>query len=146
MKFYEFPIYYHYMVIYSTTNDKPVIGEIVKWDFVKCWQKGILCIEGRPKNSSYCVGVEYSSQANPANPHFFGSAPLPRWFLGGSGVLFNFAIVYYYVMMMVKEIYTEIYYIAQRRLFEINWKKFLRSGSVETRTGRGRAFAPSSHN
>lgn len=68
------------------------------------------------------MGVEYSSQANPANPHFFGSAPLPCWFLGGSGVLFNFAIVYYYVMMMVKEIYTEIYYIAQRRLFEINWK------------------------
>ena len=36
VKFYEFPIYYHYMVIYSTTNDKPVLGEMRKWDFVKC--------------------------------------------------------------------------------------------------------------
>ena len=36
VKFYEFPIYYHYMVIYPTTNDKPVIGEMREWDFVKC--------------------------------------------------------------------------------------------------------------
>ena len=112
------------MVIYSTTNDKPVIGEMRKWDFVKCWQKGILCIKGRPKNSSYCVAVEYSSQANTANPHFFGLTPLPCWFLGGSGVLFIFAIVYYYVMMLAKEIYTEIYYNALRKIWK-NWKNSL---------------------
>ena len=66
------------MVIYSTTNDKPVLGEMRERDFVKCRQKGVLCITTKtPKNSSSCVSVEYSSQANAANPHFFGSRPPP---------------------------------------------------------------------
>ena len=37
--------------------------------------KGHCMYRGRPKNSSSCVAVEYTSQANPANPHFFGSRP-----------------------------------------------------------------------
>ena len=75
MKFYEFPIYYYYMVIYSTTNDKPVLGEIVKMGLCQMLTKGHCMHRGRPKNSSSCVSVEYSSQANTANPHFFGFHP-----------------------------------------------------------------------
>ena len=63
------------MVIYSTTNDKPVLGEIVKMGLCQMLTKGRSVYRGRPKNSSYCVAVEYSSQANTANPHFFGSHP-----------------------------------------------------------------------
>ena len=37
--------------------------------------KGHCMYRGRPKNSSSCVSVEYSSQATTANPHFFGSHP-----------------------------------------------------------------------
>ena len=73
MKFYEFPIYYYYMVIYSTTNDKPVLGEIVKMGLCQMLTKGHSMHNG--ENPSSCVSVEYSSQANPANPHFFGSHP-----------------------------------------------------------------------
>lgn len=37
--------------------------------------KGHSIYRGESKNSSSCVTVEYSSQANTANPHFFGSTP-----------------------------------------------------------------------
>ena len=63
------------MVIYSTTRDKPVLGEIVKMGLYQMLTKGHCMYRGRPKNSSSCVSVEYTSQANPANPHFFGSRP-----------------------------------------------------------------------
>ena len=63
------------MVIYSTTRDKPVLGEIVKMGLCQMLTKGHSMYRGRPKNSSSCVSVEYSSQANPANPHFFRLHP-----------------------------------------------------------------------
>ena len=74
------------MVIYSTTNDKPVLGEIVKMGLCQMLTKGhCMHNDGKLlktppvacqwKNSSYCVSVEYPSQANTANPHFFGSHP-----------------------------------------------------------------------
>lgn len=65
------------MVIYSTTNDKPVLGEIVKMGLCQMLTKGHSMYRGRLKNSSSCVTVEYSSQANTANPHFFGFHPPP---------------------------------------------------------------------
>ena len=63
------------MVIYSTTRDKPVLGEIVKMGLCQMLTKGHSMYRGRPKNSSSCVSVEYTSQANPANPHFFRFRP-----------------------------------------------------------------------
>ena len=63
------------MIIYSTTRDKPVLGEIVKMGLCQMLTKGHCMYRGRPKNSSSCVSVEYSSQANPANPHFFRFHP-----------------------------------------------------------------------
>lgn len=63
------------MVIYSTTRDKPVLGEIVKMGLCQMLTKGHCMYRGRPKNSSSCVSVEYSSQALHTNPHFFGSRP-----------------------------------------------------------------------
>ena len=134
MKFYEFPIYYHYMVIYSTTNDKPVLGEMWKWDFDETWQKGILCIT--PKNSSSCVSVEYPSQANPANPHFFGSHPPLDIFWR---VVYNYFCCYFilafgrrlYLMKILKFI------IMLLRKIE----KILHSGRWKICTGGVRAFA-----
>ena len=75
MKFYEFPIYYYYMVIYSTTNDKPVLGEMRKWDFVKCWQKVILCIEGDRKTPP--VECQWNTRLKPPaqTPIFSVSTP-----------------------------------------------------------------------
>ena len=63
------------MVIYSTTRDKPVLGEIVKMGLCQMLTKGHCMYRGRPKNSSSCVSVEYSSQATTANPHFFRFHP-----------------------------------------------------------------------
>ena len=63
------------MVIYSTTRDKPVLGEIVKMGLCQMLTKGHCMYRGRPKNSSSCVSVEYTSQANTANPHFFRLRP-----------------------------------------------------------------------
>ena len=63
------------MVIYSTTRDKPVLGEIVKMGLCQMLTKGHCMYRGRPKNSSSCVSVEYTSQATSTNPHFFGSRP-----------------------------------------------------------------------
>ena len=51
MKFYEFPIYYHYMVIYSTTNDKPVLGEIVKMGLCQMLTKGHCMYNGKPRKT-----------------------------------------------------------------------------------------------
>lgn len=97
------------MVIYSTTNDKPVIGEMWERDFVKTRQKGILYITAKtPKNSSSCVSVEYSSQATSTNPHFFGSTPLPRWFLGGSG---RFIYYCYNIILLWTELQFDFHYV-----------------------------------
>ena len=63
------------MIIYYTTRDKPVLGEIVKMGLCQMLTKGHCMYRGRPKNSSSCVSVEYSSQAYTANPRFFGSRP-----------------------------------------------------------------------
>ena len=46
------------MVIYSTTRDKPVLGEIVKMGLCQMLTKGHSVYRGRPKNSSSCVSVE----------------------------------------------------------------------------------------
>lgn len=95
VKFYEFPIYYHYMVIYSTTNDKPVLGEIAKMGLCQILKRCILCITTKtPKNSSSCVSVEYPSQATSTNPHFFGFPPPSVYFYAGSGVLFIFIVMF----------------------------------------------------
>ena len=52
--------------------------------------KGRSVYRGEVKNSSSCVGVEYSSQATTANPHFFRFPPPLCWFLGLGVYLFNF--------------------------------------------------------
>ena len=63
------------MVIYYTTRDKPVLGEMWEWDFVKCWQKGILCIEGDWKTPP--VACQWNTHLKPPaqTPIFFGSRP-----------------------------------------------------------------------
>ena len=65
------------MVIYSTTNDKLVLGEMRKWDFVKYRQKGILCIEGDRKTPP--VAWRWNTRLKPTlqTPIFSVSAPLP---------------------------------------------------------------------
>lgn len=93
------------------------------------------------KNSSSCVTMEYSSQANTANPHFFGSAPLPRWFLGRLDNLFIFVAILYWLGGVV--IWFPLCYnkMLLRKNWK-NWKKICPAKIVETRTGRGRAFDP----
>ena len=63
------------MVIYSTTRDKPVLGEIVKMGLCQMLTKGHSMYRGGLKNSSSCVSVEYTSQATSTNPHFFRFPP-----------------------------------------------------------------------
>ena len=80
------------MVIYSTTRDKPVLGEIVKMGLCQMLTKGH-CI----KNSSSCVSVEYTSQANPANPHFFRFAPPLLTFLDFRCIIIFPRFLYWYL-------------------------------------------------
>lgn len=118
------------MVIYSTTNDKPVLGRMT---FCQMLTKSHSVYRGRPKNSSSCVAMEYSSQATSTNPHFFGSHPPPCWFLGRVVNLFNFVMILLpsgikkYLTMLLKcvitpsenyEKSTEIYNNAAAK----NWK------------------------
>ena len=63
------------MVIYSTTRDKPVLGEIAKMGLCQMLTKGHCMYRGGLKNSSSCVSVEYTSQATSTNPHFFRLRP-----------------------------------------------------------------------
>ena len=68
------------MVIYSTTNDKPVLGEMRKWDFVKYRQKGIVWIEGDRKTPP--VACQWNTRLKPTlqTPIFSVSAPLLTFF------------------------------------------------------------------
>lgn len=63
------------MVIYSTTRDKPVLGEMRERDFVKCWQKGIVYIEGDRKTPN--IACQWNTHLKPPaqTPIFFGSRP-----------------------------------------------------------------------
>ena len=126
------------MVIYSTTRDKPVLGEMWERDFVKCWQKGILCITA--KNASSCVSVEYSSQANPANPHFFGSRPPLDIFWR---VVYNYFCCYFILVFGrsydVKNLLK--YIIMLLRKIEKTLRKISQWKSWKICTGRVRAFA-----
>ena len=73
------------MVIYTTTRDKPVLGEIVKMGLCQMLTKGHCMYRGRPKNSSSCVSVEktpniacqWNTHLKPTlqTPIFFGSRP-----------------------------------------------------------------------
>ena len=70
--------------------------------------KGHCMHKGRPKNSSSCVSVEYSSQATSTNPHFFGFHPLPCWFLGGSGRFIYFC---YDIILTGRELWFDFHYV-----------------------------------
>ena len=144
MKFYEFPIYYYYMVIYSTTRDKPVLGEMREWDFVKCRQKGIVCIEGDRKTPP--VACQWNTRLKPTlrPPPFSWLTPLPvdfsgvepknlfllgRW-TGWGSFCWN---IYWNIIKCSAENFQNY------KIFSIV-KKFLRSGNLKIGTGRGRAF------
>ena len=85
------------MVIYSTTNDKPVLGEIVKMGLCQNLTKGHSMSRGELKNSSYCVAVEYPSQATSTNPHFFGSHPPLLTFFGEWCIIISATILYWHL-------------------------------------------------
>ena len=63
---------------------------------------------GRPKNSSSCVTVEYSSQATSTNPHFFGIHPPLCLFLGGSG---RFNYFYCDIALAGRELWFDFHYV-----------------------------------
>ena len=85
------------MVIYSTTNDKPVLGEIAKMGLCQMLTKGHSMSRGRPKNSSSCVSVEYTSQATSTNPPFFRFAPPLLTFFGEWCIIIFAIILYWYL-------------------------------------------------
>ena len=97
------------MVIYSTTRDKPVLGEMRERDFVKCRQKGILWITAKPEKllQLRVSGILVSSHQH--KPPFFRFPPpsplisrAPSYFiyylcycitLAGTELLFDFHYV-----------------------------------------------------
>ena len=120
------------MVIYSTTNDIPVIWKLREWDFVKCWQKGILYIEERPKNSSSCVSVEkllilrrdgiLVSSPHLAPPFFRFAPPSPVDFSAVQEIyLFLLGIITGWEELWFE--YLLCYNIMLLRKFFKNWKK-----------------------
>ena len=96
---------------------------------------------GRPKNSSSCVSVEYTSQATSTNPHFFGSRPPLDIF---RRMVYNYFCCYFilvfgwsddvknllkYIIMLLRRVAKALRKISQ-------WK------SWKIRTGQVRAAAP----
>ena len=75
VKFYEFPIYYYYIVIYSTTNDKPVLGEIAKMGLCQILKRCILCIEGDRKTPP--VACQWNTRLKPTLQTPIFSVPTP---------------------------------------------------------------------
>lgn len=80
--------------------------------------KGHCMSRGRPKNSSSCVSVEYPSQANSTNPHFFGFHPPSVYIYAGSGVLFIFIVMLLPSGIIIIKISTGILYNTPSE----NWK------------------------
>lgn len=86
--------------------------------------KGHSMHRGRPKNSSSCVSVEYSSQATTANPHFFGSRPPLLISRGWSRfIYFCYDVVAKWKKKML-DIITKLCYNAQRKIMK-NLLKFI---------------------
>ena len=92
----------------------------------------------RGKNSSYCVAVEYTSQANPANPHFFRFPPPPLDIF--------WRVMYNYFSTLFILVFGRSYDLKNLLKFIITLlrkiEKILHSGCQKIFTGGVRAFAP----
>lgn len=112
------------MVIYSTTNDKPVLGEMWKWDFVKCWQKGILCIEEDWKTPP--VACQWNTRLKPPlqTPIFSVPAPPSVDFSGLEPFYLILLWCYCQVEEKIFDIITKLCYNSQRKIMK-NLLKFI---------------------
>lgn len=63
------------MVIYSTTNDKPVLGEIVKMGLCQILKRCILCIKGDRKTPP--VACQWNTPLKPPAQTPIFSVPTP---------------------------------------------------------------------
>ena len=83
------------MVIYSTTNDKPVLGEIVKMGLCQMLTKGHSMYNGKKLLQLRVSGIHISSHQHKP-PFFFGSAPLLTFF--GEWCIIIFATILYWLL------------------------------------------------
>ena len=81
------------MVIYSTTNDKPVLGEIVKMGLCQMLTKGHCMYNGKKLLQLRVSGILISSQ--PCKPPFFRFAP-PLLTFFGEWCIIIFAVILYW--------------------------------------------------
>ena len=86
------------MVIYSTTRDKPVLGEIVKMGLCQMLTKGHCMYRGETEKLLILRsgGIHISSQ--PCKPPFF-SVPAPLLTFFGERCIIIFAVILYWHLM-----------------------------------------------
>ena len=83
------------MVIYYTTRDKPVLGEIVKMGLCQMLTKGHCMHNGKKLLQLRVSGILVSSQ--PCKPPFF-SVPAPLLTFFGEWCIIIFAVILYWYL------------------------------------------------
>ena len=83
------------MVIYSTTRDKPVLGEIVKMGLCQMLTKGHSMYNGKKLLQLRVSGIHISSQ--PCKPPFF-SVPAPLLTFFDFRCIIIFAVILYWYL------------------------------------------------
>ena len=124
------------MVIYYTTRDKPVLGEIVKMGLCQMLTKGHSMHNGKKLLQLRVSGIHISSQ--PCKPPIF-SVRTPLLIFSRSPSQKNYFC--YNIILLLDELQFDFHYVITKCSSEN-----LAVEIVETRTGRARAAAPPSHN
>ena len=85
------------MVIYYTTRDKPVLGEIVKMGLCQMLTKGHSMYNGKTRKTPP-VACQWNTRLKPTlqTPIFFGFTPLLTFF--GEWCIIIFAVILYWYL------------------------------------------------